>query len=95
MRRKLSRRARRHKGELSAKDLDNVERRAGSAYAEMQEAWKFDYVIANHDGEDSDNWEAFYHPIADARKSLKAFVALLEGAVPAEAEKWDAGLLPR
>jgi len=94
MRRKLLRRARRHKGELSAKDLDNIERRAASAYGEMQQAWKFDYVIANHDGEDSDNWEAFYHPIGDARKSLKAFVALLEGQVPAEAEKWDAGLLP-
>ena len=94
MRRKLLRRARRQKGELSARDLDNVERRAASAYSEMQEAWHFDYVIPNHDGEDSDNWDAFYHPLGDARKSLKALVALLEGRVPADVEKWDAGLLP-
>jgi guanylate kinase len=94
MRRKLLRRTRRQKGELSARDLDNIERRALSAYAEMQEAWRFDFVIPNHDGEDSDNWDAFYHPLGDARKSLQAFVGLLGGSVPAGAEKWDAGLLP-
>ena len=94
MRRKLLRRTRRQKGELSAADLANIERRAASAYAEMQEAWRFEYVIANHDGEDSENWDAFYHPLGDARKSLNTFVALLEGRVPPDAEKWDAGLLP-
>jgi guanylate kinase len=94
MRRKLLRRTRRQKGELSAKDLENIERRAGSAYLEMQEAWRFDYVIPNHDGEDSDNWDAFYYPLGDARKSLRAFVALLEGRVPADLEKWDAEFLP-
>lgn len=94
MRRKLLRRTRRQKGELSAQDLENIERRAGSTYSEMQEAWHFDYVIPNHDGEDSDNWDAFYYPLGDARNSLNAFVALLEGNVPAGVEKWDAGLLP-
>jgi len=93
MRRKLLRRTRRQKGELSTKDLENIERRAGSAYAELQEAWHFDYVIANHDGEDSDNWDAFYFPIGDARTSLNSFVALLEGNVPAGIERWDADLL--
>ena len=38
MRRILLRRTRRLKGELSAKDLENIERRASSAYSEMQEA---------------------------------------------------------
>jgi len=96
MRRKLFRRTRRQKGELSAKDLENIERRAGSAYSELQEAWHwhFDYVIPNHDGEDSDNWDAFYYPLGDARNSLNAFVALLEGKGPAGVEKWDAELLP-
>ena len=93
MRRKLLRRTRRQKGELSGKDLENIERRAGSAYAELQEAWHFDYVIANHDGEDSDNWDAYYYPLGDARKSLNAFVGLLQGQVPAVAEKWEAGLV--
>ena len=77
MRRKLLRRTRRQKGELSAPDLENIEKRASSAYSELQEAWHFQYVIANHDGEDSDNWEAFYYLIGDARKSLNALVALL------------------
>lgn len=60
MRRKLLRRARCQKVELSLKDLEEVERRAASAYQELQEGCHFEYVIANHDGEDSDNWDAFY-----------------------------------
>jgi guanylate kinase len=94
MRRKLLRRTRRQKGELSAADLQNIERRASSAYRELQEAWHFQHVIANHDGEDSDNWEAFYYPIGDARKSLEALVSLLQGVVPAGVERWEEDLVP-
>jgi guanylate kinase len=93
MRRKLLRRTRRHKGELSAADLKNVETRAASAYCELQMAWHFQYVIPNHDGEDSDNWDAFYYPIGDARKTLAAFVGLLEGEVQPNVEKWEKDLL--
>jgi guanylate kinase len=94
MRRKLLRRTRRQKSELSAKDLENIEARASSAYRELKEAWHFDYVIPNHDGEDSDNWEAFYYPIGDARKALGAFAALLEGVVSPHIEKWEEDLIP-
>jgi guanylate kinase len=94
MRRKLLRRTRRQKGNLSSKDLESVETRASSAYRELQVAWHFDYVIPNHDGEDSDNWEAFYYLIGDARKTHDAFVALLQGSVPPVVEKWDEDLLP-
>jgi guanylate kinase len=94
MRRKLLRRTRRQKGELSAADLENIERRASSAYRELQQAWLFQYVIANHDGEDSDNWEAFYYPLGDAKKSLEALESLLRGIVPAAVERWEEGLLP-
>jgi guanylate kinase len=93
MRRKLLRRARHQKGELSAGDLENVETRASSAYRELQAAWHFHYVIPNHDGEDSDNWEAFYYPIGDARKTLYAFVGLLQDRVEPGVEKWDKDLL--
>jgi guanylate kinase len=93
MRRKLLRRTRRQKGELSAPDMENVEIRASSAYRELQEAWNFQYVIANHDGEDSENWEAFYYPIGDARKALDAFVGLLQGMDPPGVEKWEKDLL--
>jgi len=94
MRRKLLRRTRRQKGDLSAKDLEDLEARASSAYRELQGAWRFQYVIPNHDGEDSDNWEAFYYLIGDARKTLDAFVALLKGVVPPNVEKWEEELLP-
>lgn len=94
MRRKLLRRTRRQKGELSAPDLENIERRASSAYVEIKEAWHFDYVIANHDGEDSENWDAFYYPIGDARKALNAFAVLLEGRVPPDVERWEKGVVP-
>jgi guanylate kinase len=94
MRRKLLRRTRRQKGELSLKDLENIERRAGSAFRELQETVHFEWVIPNHDGEDSDNWDAFYYPLGDARRALLAFADLLEGRIPSCAEKWEAELLP-
>jgi len=94
MRRKLLRRTRRQKGELSFKDLENIEKRAASAYRELKEAWHFDYIVPNHDGEDSDNWEAFYYPLGDARKALNVFAALLRGESAPGVEQWPAGLLP-
>lgn len=94
MRRKLLRRTTKQKGILSAKDLENIERRAASAYLELQLAYHFDFVIPNHDGEDSENWSDFYYPIGDARRTLFAFVALLEGREQEGIEKWDEGLLP-
>ena len=94
MRRKLLRRTRRHKTELGQKDLENIETRASSAYQELKEAHRFDYVIPNHDGEDSENWETFYYPIGDARKALEAFVAIIKGEKSTLAEQWEADLIP-
>ena len=93
MRRKLLRRTRKQKGELSLKDLENIEKRAASAFEELKKAHHFEYVIANHDGEDSENWDAFYYPLGDARKALLSFVALLRGAEPDIVEKWEQDLL--
>lgn len=93
MRRKLLRRTRRQKGELSRRDLDNIETRAASAADELRMACRFDWVLPNHDGEDSENWDAFHCPVGDARATLEAFVALLNGEVPARAEQWEAGLM--
>lgn len=93
MRRKQLRRKTHQKIELSIRDLDDIETRASSAYREMKMAWQFDYVIPNHDGEDSDNWELFYYPLGDARQTLLNFVALLEGNEPSGVEKWNKNLL--
>jgi guanylate kinase len=94
MRRKLLRRTKRQKTILSLLDLENIEKRANSAPSELQLAWQFDWVIPNHDGEDSENWTAFYYPIGDAHKALLAFAALLAGKPSPEAEKWEYGLWP-
>jgi guanylate kinase len=95
MRRKLLRRTRRQKNELSLPDVENIETRARSAYRELQEAWHFQYVIPNHDGEDSEHWEAFYYPIGEARKALDALAALLAGTdAPPYVERWEEGLVP-
>ena len=93
MRRKLPRRTRKQKSELSLKDLENIEVRAGSAYGELKMAHEFDAIIPNHDGEDSENWDAFCFPLGDARKSLTAFVSLLRGERPDLAERWESDLL--
>lgn len=93
MRRKLLRRKRRQKIELSQYDLEDIENRAASAYKELRMAWQFDYVIPNHDGEDSDNWEGFYYPVGDARKTMNCFVSLLKGKKTSPAEKWEKGML--
>lgn len=94
MRRKLLRRSRRQKSELSLAELENIEKRAASAYGELQEAHRFDYVIPNHDGEESENWDAFYYPLGDARKALLAFVSLLGGRITDGIEHWEQDLLP-
>jgi len=94
MRRKLLRRTRKQKGELSLRDLENIEKRASSAYTELKEAHRFQYVLPNHDGEDSENWDAFYYPLGDARAALDAFVSLLKNEKPPVVESWEEDLLP-
>ncbi len=93
-RRKLLRRTTRQKGLLSLKDLQNIEKRAASAIVELRHGWKFDHVIPTHDGEDSENWNAFYYPISDARKALLMFAAILRGETPPETEHWEEDLVP-
>jgi guanylate kinase len=93
MRRKLLRRTRKQKSELSLKDLENIEKRASSAYQELGMAYRFMHVIPNHDGEDSENWDAFYYPLGDALKSLNLFITLYKGQNDAYAEHWEKGLI--
>ena len=93
MRRKLLRRTTRFKGILSLPDLNEIERRAGSALAEMRLACSFEWVIPNHDGEDSENWSAFYYPVGDARRTLVTLLRLLSGEAADGAQRWEAGLL--
>ena len=90
----MMRRTEKQKGALALTDLENIEVRAGSAYKEMKEAWRYNFVIPNHDGEDSENWDAFGYPIGDAKEALLCFTEILSGGSPAYARKWPQGLLP-
>jgi guanylate kinase len=92
MRRKLLRRTQKQKGILSLVDLENIELRAGSAYKEMKEAWRYDFVIPNHDGEDSENWDAFGYPVGDARAALLCFAEILSAVGFADVETSPAAL---
>ncbi len=94
MRRKLLRRTIRQKGGVSSGDRQDIERRAASAYRELKYAWRFDWVIPSHDGEDSENWDAFPLLLGDAREALQSFVDILEGRRPACGERWDQALVP-
>lgn len=94
MRRKLLRRTRQQEGVVSLPALEEVERRASSAFDELRLAHMFGYVVPNHDGEDSGHWNAQSYPIGDARKALLAFSSILEGRAPAFAERWPGALFP-
>ena len=95
MRKKLLRRTKKQKVEMSLNDLNDIEKRAGSAYEEMSHAWQYDYVIPNHDGEDSDNWEQFYFPIGDALKTCEALKCIIDANSDVTgAEKWDKKFIP-
>jgi guanylate kinase len=59
----------------------------------LKEAWHFDHIIPNPDGEDSENWDAFYYPVSDARKTMLAFADLIAGKVSTLAEKWEEALI--
>ena len=95
MRKKLLRRTIKQKGILSMMDLENIEVRAKSAYREVKEAVYFDQIIVNHDGEDSDNWDAFYFPIGDARRALNAFTEIIRAGKSSLTEKWPRDLFQR
>ena len=94
MRRRLIRRSLSKKPFLALPDLKDIESRATSAFHALQHAHEFRHVIPNHDGEDSDNWEAFPRPIGDARRSVHALAALLAGDRAELLETWPKKLLP-
>jgi guanylate kinase len=91
MRAKLIGRTHAQKGTLTDADLAEVERRCASAFRELGFAHEFDYVLVNHDGEDSPHWTAEGPPTGDARRTLEAFAALLAGKAPAAAKTWEKG----
>ncbi len=93
MRRKLLRRTQKQKGLLSAEDLAEVERRAGAAFDELKTAWRYDHVVVNHDGEDSENWTAFACLLGPARRATDQVAAILQTGRCEGAQTWPRDLL--
>ncbi|MBF0423303.1 MAG: hypothetical protein HQL73_09960 [Magnetococcales bacterium] len=94
-RRKLLRRETTRKQFLSLPDLTEIEHGASNAYLELREAWKFEHILTSYDSGDSDNWDAFQYPLGNARKTLLAFAALVEGRGPVDEDgPWSQDLLP-
>lgn len=71
-----------------ASDLPDTLKRAKNAFKEIQFAKTYDYVLPNHDGEDSQVWGQ-EKLSGDAARTLESFVALLRGQVPKFYEKWS------
>ena len=78
MKSKLIRRAKKFELELTEKILQNINQRAADAYHELNDAPLFDFVISNHDGEGSDNWEEPIPDSTDAYLAVKEFSNLLK-----------------
>jgi guanylate kinase len=95
MRQKLTRRTQKLKGQLTDGDRVDIEARCSAAWAELHYAPLFDWVLPNHDGEDSENWEAFGMPLGDARRCLLDLAAILASEQPRWAEQWTPELLAR
>jgi guanylate kinase len=94
MRQKLLFRLRQYGSQPDPNQMEDLEKRANDAYFELKEAHHFDYIIPNHDGEDSNNWKRPLLPSGDAGRSLDAFAAILSGKNHPKIEKWDENLVP-
>jgi guanylate kinase len=97
-RRRLFRRLRAQEPDRSPSPpaLADIETRAASAWDELRRAAAFDWVVPCHDGEDSDHWggsRSLPVPIGDARRALRAVVALARGEPTSDAERWPSDLL--
>jgi guanylate kinase len=93
MRKKQLRRKQKQMQLMSLPDLEDVETRCRAACREMHFAWRYDYVIPNHDGEDSENWSDFHFPVGDAWRTMEAFVSILKEEPNGFIETWDEDVL--
>jgi guanylate kinase len=93
MRQKLLYRLKHHGSKMDAYHMKDLQKRASDAYFELKEAHHFDYIIPNHDGEDSNNWKRSLLPSGDAGRALDAFAAILSNKNHPNIEKWEENLV--
>lgn len=93
IRQKLLRRIKHYETNLTSYDIKDIQQRATDAYLELKEAHYFDYIIPNHDGEDSENWDNSLLPSGDAGRALDTFAAILTNKSHPNTEKWEENLV--
>jgi len=94
MRQKLLNRLEQSGRSLNAHEIKDIRQRATDVYGELKEAHHFEYIIPNHDGEDSDNWKNSLFPSGDAGRALDALAAILNNKPHPNIEKWEENLVP-
>jgi guanylate kinase len=75
-------------------ELEAIERRAKDAMDALRVAHRFDAIIPNPDGEDSDHWRLHPEPLGAARVAARALAGLIRGERPPVVETWDPDLVP-
>lgn len=92
MMKKLIHRAQKQLGHLVVNEQDDLEKRANSAYTELKEAFRFNHIIVNHNGEGHPNWDDHIFPSGEAGKATKALVDILLSGKSVMTEKWEEGV---
>ena len=93
MKKKLIRRTKKFNQNLTNKVIKNIDQRATDAYPELKDAWMFDSIIPNHDGEDSENWDEQISENSDANLAVREFSNLLLNKKQQISEKWERDLV--
>ena len=62
---------------MTPQEMKDIEIRTSRAYEEIQMAKDYDYLIINHDGEDSDHWH-YTPPLGDAGQTLRRLVEIIQ-----------------
>ena len=94
IRQKLLRRIKQYGTTINTTDIKDIQQRAIDAYHELREAYHFDFIIPNHDGEDSNNWDNLLLPSGDAGRALDTLAAILTNKTHPNIEKWEENLVP-
>jgi hypothetical protein len=79
--------------------LTDMRHRVDDAINEIRVACNYDYVLVNHDGEGSPNWQRnndgtfLDKPIGDAELAMDCLADILAGENPKNAEHWQCDLI--
>ena len=88
MKEKLLRRHNRQNPDPDNIDMANINLRASEAFSEILLAWRFDFVLPNHVGEDRGTWDTGNFPAGEAGHVLRRFADMVSAGGSEGFEKW-------